>query len=95
MTNRLREERKKRGLSAAQLASVMNWTEGLITSIEKLSYYPSGIAILRLAKFFNIHPAELFLLGEEDLKFNEVPEEVVKVPTFLGIKLPWVKSLKQ
>ena len=89
MKNRLREERNKHGLSAAQLGHVMNYSEISILAIEAGRYCPDTTLLLRLSKYFNIPPAELFVLEGEDLQFNEVPEEKPRSRTFLGFRLPW------
>ena len=93
MINRLRKERIKRGLNEAQLAHVMGWSEQTILSLEAERFYPSAESLLRLAKYFNIHPGELFVLEADELNFNEVPEaEEPKAKTFFGFRLPWGKA---
>lgn len=90
---RLKNLRKKRGLTQAQVAELANVDAKHISCIENAKTFPSASLISDLAKAFNIHPKELFEFenppSTADLK-NEIikaldkasPEEIEKIYVF-------------
>ena len=95
---RLKNLRKKRGLTQAQIAELVNVDAKHISCIENAKTFPSSALISDLVKAFNIHPKELFEFEEtpsmSDLK-NEIikalddasPEEVEKIYVFTKFTL--------
>ena len=93
MRNSLRHHRKKMGLSQAQLGHVVNYCAFSIEAIESGRYMPDALLLLQFSKFFNVPPEQICIPSEEELKLNKVPEERVEDVSFLGIKLPWKKTV--
>lgn len=93
MINHLRQHRQKMGLSQSQLAHVVKCTPMTIVACERRTFYPDAILLLQFSKFFKVPPEELFELEGEELQLNEVPQEKIENIAFLGIKLPWKKTV--
>ncbi len=66
MSNCLQETRRRRGLSAADLASQAGVSRQAIHAIEKGDYVPNTTIALRLAKILATSVEELFPLDEEE-----------------------------
>ena len=92
MINHVEETREKLGLSQAQLAHVVYCNPETIRPIENGRYIPNGILMFRIATYFKMRPDELFELQGAELKFNELPEEKVRISMFLPFKFPWSKA---
>lgn len=60
MNNRLRELRKSRGLSQAELAEALEVSRQTINAVEADKYDPSLPMAYRLAAFFGVPVEELF-----------------------------------
>lgn len=60
MNNRLRELRKARGLSQADLAEALEVSRQTINAVEAAKYDPSLPMAFRLAAFFDVPFEELF-----------------------------------
>lgn len=61
MKNRLRELRKERGLSQAELAEAIEVSRQTIIAMEAAKYDPSLPLAYRLAAFFDVAAEDLFL----------------------------------
>ncbi len=64
--NYLAELRRKRGISAAQLASAVGVSRQTIYAIEASSYVPNTVLGLKLAQVLDVHLEEIFSLPRED-----------------------------
>jgi putative transcriptional regulator len=64
--NRLREERIRRGLSQADLASLARVSRKTINTVENRVFVPSAILALRLARALGTTVERLFYLTDED-----------------------------
>ena len=64
--NRLREERIRRGLSQADLASLARVSRKTINTVENRVFVPSAILALRLARALGTTVERLFFLTDED-----------------------------
>ena len=64
--NRLREERIRRGLSQADLASLARVSRKTINTVENRVFVPSAILALRLARALDTTVERLFFLTDED-----------------------------
>lgn len=60
MNNRLRELRKARGLSQADLAEALEVSRQTINAVEAAKYDPSLPMAFRLAAFFDVPLEDLF-----------------------------------
>jgi len=64
--NRLREERVRRGLSQADLASLVRVSRKTINTVENRVFVPSAVLALRLARALGTTVERLFFLTDED-----------------------------
>ena len=65
VTNRIREYRKRAGLTQEDLAGRMKVSRQTIISIEKGRYVPSLPLALRIARFFGCPADEMFVIEED------------------------------
>ncbi len=65
VVNRIREFRKKAGLTQEDLAKVMKVSRQTIISIEKDKYVPSLPLALRIARYFECPTDEMFGIEEK------------------------------
>lgn len=66
MTNRVRTERARRGLTQAELADEVGVSRQTIYAIETKDYVPSAALALKLAHAFDTSVESLFTLEEGD-----------------------------
>jgi putative transcriptional regulator len=66
MTNTLRIERAKKGITQNELAEAVGVTRLTIHSIESGKFNPSTVLALKIAAFFEVPVEELFILEEND-----------------------------
>lgn len=66
MQNTIKVERAKKNMTQADLAKEMNVSRLTIHSIEVGKFNPSVVLALKMARYFNIHLEELFMLDSED-----------------------------
>ena len=66
MKNRVREERVRREMSQADLASVLGVSRQTVISIEGGRYLPSLPLAFRIARFFEMPVEKMFDPEEED-----------------------------
>ncbi len=66
MKNRVREERVRREMSQADLASVLLVSRQTVISIESGRYLPSLPLAFRIARFFEMPVEKMFETNEED-----------------------------
>ena len=66
MKNRVREERTRREMSQADLASVLGVSRQTVISIEGGRYLPSLPLAFRIARFFEMPVEKMFDPEEED-----------------------------
>ena len=64
LTNRLREERARRNLTQADLATLVGVSRKTINTVENGVFIPSTVLALRLAKALNTSVEHLFQLPE-------------------------------
>lgn len=64
LTNRLREERARRNLTQADLATLVGVSRKTINTVENGVFIPSTVLALRLAKALNASVEHLFQLPE-------------------------------
>ena len=65
VTNRIREYRKRSGLTQEDLAGEMKVSRQTIISIEKGKYVPSLPLALRIARYFDCPADEMFIIEKE------------------------------
>ena len=65
LTNRLREERARRGLTQAELAELVNVSRKTINTVENGVFIPSTVLALRLARALGTTVEKLFQLPDE------------------------------
>jgi putative transcriptional regulator len=65
LTNRLREERARRGLTQADLAELVNVSRKTINTVENGVFIPSTVLALRLARALGTTVEKLFQLPDE------------------------------
>ena len=75
---RLKNLRKKQGLTQAQVAELANVDAKHISCIENAKTFPSANLINDLAKAFNVHPKELFEF-ENAPTTTDLKNEIIKV----------------
>ncbi len=68
MAMRIRELRKKSGLTGEQLAEVVGVTKGYVSELENGKKMPGASLVLRLADAFGVDPAELYEGSPADQK---------------------------
>lgn len=66
MRNRVREERTRREMSQAELASVLGVSRQTVISIENGRYLPSLPLAFRIARFFQLSVDAVFQPEEDD-----------------------------
>ncbi|MBN1164268.1 MAG: helix-turn-helix transcriptional regulator [Candidatus Krumholzibacteriota bacterium] len=64
MSNKIREFRKRDGLTQEELARAMKVSRQTIISIERGRYIPSLPLALKIARFFNSSTDEMFSIEE-------------------------------
>jgi putative transcriptional regulator len=64
LTNRLREERSRRNLTQADLATLVNVSRKTINTVENGVFIPSTVLALRLARALGLSVEKLFQLPE-------------------------------
>ncbi len=64
LTNRLREERSRRNLTQADLATLVNVSRKTINTVENGVFIPSTVLALRLARALGMSVEKLFQLPE-------------------------------
>lgn len=70
MKNRVKEERKKNGITQEGLANLLGVSRQTIISIESGRYIPSTLLSLKISKFLDQKVEELFLLESSDFDKN-------------------------
>lgn len=68
MKNRVKEERKNKGITQEELAKLLGVSRQTIISIESGRYIPSTLLSLKISKFLGPKVEELFILESEDLE---------------------------
>jgi putative transcriptional regulator len=66
LTNRLREERSRRGLTQAQLAELVGVSRKTINTVENGVFVPSTVVALRLARALDTTVEALFSLRTDE-----------------------------
>ena len=66
MTNSIRVQRAVLNITQAGLAEKVNVSRQTINAIESNKYVPSTILALKIARLFNKHVEEIFLLEDAD-----------------------------
>ncbi len=66
MTNTLKVHRAMKGITQAQLASLVKVSRQTIIAIESGKYVPSTVLALRLSHVFDVEPSVLFQLEASD-----------------------------
>ena len=64
LTNRLREERARRNLTQAELATIVDVSRKTINTVENGVFIPSTVLALRLARALKTTVEDLFQLSE-------------------------------
>lgn len=67
MKNCIAENRKARGLTQQQLASLLGVTRQTIISLENDRYNPSILLAHKIAQIFDARIEDIFIFGEEDI----------------------------
>ena len=68
MKNRVKEERKNKGITQEELAKLLGVSRQTIISIESGRYIPSTLLSLKISKFLDQKVEELFILESEDFE---------------------------
>ena len=66
MRNRIREQRRQRGLSQAELAASLGVSRQTVISIESGRYMPSLPLAFAIARFFNLTVDKMFDPDDEE-----------------------------
>ncbi len=66
MKNTIRVERAKLNITQTELAMAVGVTKQTIHSIETGRFMPSGILIMKIARYFGTTVEEIFELEDED-----------------------------
>jgi putative transcriptional regulator len=66
MRNRVREQRRQRGLSQAQVAAALGVSRQTVISIEGGRYLPSLPLAFRIARYFDVPVDKMFDPDEEE-----------------------------
>lgn len=64
MKNRLKVERAELNITQGELAEKIDITRQAINSIELGKYIPSTLLAIKIARFFNKHVEDIFILEE-------------------------------
>ncbi|MBO4541605.1 MAG: helix-turn-helix transcriptional regulator [Bacteroidales bacterium] len=64
MKNRLKVERAELNITQGELAEKIGITRQAINSIELGKYIPSTLLAIKIARFFNKHVEDIFILEE-------------------------------
>lgn len=80
---RIKEHREKTGLTQKQLAQKLNVGLSTVTQWEQGLRNPNGVQRKRLAQFFNISEAELYILPASDLPL--IPADIQ-----MALSEPWI-----
>lgn len=64
MKNRLKIERAELNITQGELAEKIGITRQAINSIELGKYIPSTLLAIKIARFFNKHVEDIFILEE-------------------------------
>lgn len=64
MKNRLKVERAELNITQGELAENIGITRQAINSIELGKYIPSTLLAIKIARFFNKHVEDIFILEE-------------------------------
>ena len=76
MINKVRETRKKVGMSVSELARRSNTSRQTITKIELHGSEPSGTMMLAIAKALNKDPREIFFVDDVIQDLQKEPEKI-------------------
>ncbi|MDT3776436.1 substrate-binding domain-containing protein [Nitrospira sp. MA-1] len=91
--NRLRDIRKKQGISQVELAALVGLTRQAVYAIEANQYLPSTNVALRFARALKCRVEDIFILSNQE---EMVEAEFIGAPTALGhptrVKLAYVGS---
>lgn len=66
MTNTLRTERARLGVTQEQLANAVGVSRQSINAIETGKFVPTTILALKLAEYFSLKVEDLFILEDSD-----------------------------
>ncbi|MCR5554399.1 MAG: helix-turn-helix transcriptional regulator [Bacteroidales bacterium] len=66
MKNRLKVERAELNITQGELAEKIGITRQAINSIELGKYIPSTLLAIKIARFFNKHVEDIFILEESE-----------------------------
>lgn len=66
MKNRLKVERAELNITQGELAENIGITRQAINSIELGKYIPSTLLAIKIARFFNKHVEDIFILEESE-----------------------------
>ena len=66
MKNRIEQIRKEKGIKQEDFAKHMGVSRQTISSLENGRYNPSIMLAYKIAKNFNMHIEEVFIIEEED-----------------------------
>lgn len=67
MKNLIKVERARHNLTQSDLARIVNVNRQTINSIETMKYIPSGLLMIKIAKYFKVPVEELFILEEDEI----------------------------
>ena len=71
MENKIKEYRKKKGVTQEQLANAIDVTRQTVISLEHDKPIPSIIQAYKIAEFFGVKIEEIFTLEEDPKKYEE------------------------
>ena len=66
MKNRLEEIRKAKGITQEELANALEVSRQTVGSLENGRYNPSIILAFKIARFFDVSIAEVFIYEEDE-----------------------------
>jgi len=72
--NRIREQRRKMGLTQVELSKALNLSQGALSGYETGRYDPDVDTMQRMADFFNVSLDELFGVPKDNSNIVEISD---------------------
>ena len=66
MKNMIKVERARRNITQSDLARELGVNRQTINSIETMKYIPSGLLMIRIARYFKLPVEEVFIIEEDE-----------------------------
>lgn len=74
MTNTIRVERAIMDITQDELGTALGLSRQSVHAIERNKYMPSGVLMMRIARFFGKKVEDIFDLEEDEKSFNPIPK---------------------